>query len=252
MTPAPIEFERAGNVAVLRLNRPQVANALDRGLVAALARHLDAIADDDALRAVVLCGAGRGFCAGADLRELAACTPAEATELELAFAGVFDRLAALDRPTIAAIHGYAVGGGFFLSLYCDLRIVATGTQLGFPEAAQQWLPPWALSRLAAWVGPARAEQLVLVAGRFDAAQGATWGLVDQLVAPDELLPRALEVARRVASAKPPVVAEARRFFGQLRGQPHDVWDRISATAFARGFASPTAQAALDSFNKPQS
>lgn len=246
-TPPTVVLEFDGPVAVLRLNRPQVRNALSRELIHELDRHVAALENDPRAAAVILTGNGPAFCAGADLGELASADSAAAMHEELRSVAVFDRLAALPMPVIAAVHGYAVGGGFLMTLYCDLRIVARGTKLGLPKAAQQWLPPWALSRLAAWIGPARAEQMLLTAGLFDVAQADRWGLVDQVVEEAELLTAAKARAVQLSTARREVVREVREFFRQFRGRDHAHWDRVSAQGFARLFGSPEAQAAIRQF-----
>ncbi len=234
-------------MAVLRLNRPQVRNALSRQLIRDMDRCVRAIEADASIGSVVLAGNGASFCAGADLAEFADASSAAAMQEELHSVAVFDRLAALPTPVVAAIHGHAVGGGFLMTLYCDVRLAASGAKLGFPKAAQQWLPPWALSRLASWVGTGRAEQLVLTAGMFSAETAQGWGLVDEVLPPAELLTAARTKAAALTGVRREVVREVREFFRQLRGRDHAHWDRISAQGFARLFGSPAAQAAIHEF-----
>lgn len=240
-------LEVEGPLAELRLNRPHVRNALSKQLIRDLDQGLRTIEADASIRCVLLSGNGASFCSGADLGEFADVDSAAAMHEELHSVAVFDRLAALPVPVIAAVHGHAVGGGFLMTLYCDLRIVAAGTKLGFPNAAQQWLPPWALSRLASWVGPARAEQMVLTAGMFSVEAAERWGLVDEVAPPAELMAMARAKALALTGVRREVVAEAREFFRQLRGRDHSHWDRVSAQGFARLFGSSPAQAAIREF-----
>lgn len=245
--PFCVTLEIDGPLAVVSLNRPQVRNALSRQLIRDLDTCVTAVQNDVTVGCVLVKGNGASFCSGADLAEFADIDSAAAMQEELQSVAVFDRLAALPTPVIAAVHGHAVGGGFLMTLYCDLRIVAAGTKLGFPRAAQQWLPPWALSRLASWVGPARAEQMLLTAGMFGVEQAQQWGLVDQIVPEGDLLAAAKAKAATLAGARREVVQETREFFRQLRGRDHAHWDRISAQGFARLFGSPQAQAAIREF-----
>ena len=242
-----IELELDGATAIVWLNRPAVRNALDRYLIDDFDRAVEQLRGCEEVRVVVLAGRGEGFCAGADLREIKACSSDEARALELHCAEVFEQLAALPVVLIAALHGFAVGGGFSLAVYCDLRVVARGTKLGFPTTARHWLPPWGLSRLAGWTGVSRAEQILLTAGVFDAERAYEWGLVDHLVDPAEVMPVACRLAESLQHTRRDVVAEVRSFFSQLRGRPHRQWDRIAAKGFHRLFATSQTQAALNEF-----
>jgi enoyl-CoA hydratase/carnithine racemase len=242
-----VELERHDGVATLWLNRPAARNALTVSLLAELDVQIQTIAQDTTLRALVVAGRGDSFCAGGDLAEMAACAPAEIPAWQMRCAATLDRLAALPVPVIAAMHGHAFGGGFLLSLYCDLRIAATGTQIGFPGASRQWIPPWAMSRLAAWIGPARAQQFLLTAGFLDADAAFAWRLVDRVEPQKRLVAIAQQTAGECAKLDRPVVAAVRSFFSQLPGQDHSHWDRQSTELFAALFTRPEAQAAITSF-----
>lgn len=212
----------------------------------ALATAVDQLEARDDIGVIVLRGRGRGFCAGANLAELGALDARAAAESSLVWPRLLDRLAALPIPLVAALHGYALGGGFLISLYCDVRLAVAGTRIGFPQASQFWLPPWGLSRLAAWLGPARAQQMLLFTPEFDAATALKQGLVEAVAPADEFDAVVDEAAARLAGCRRDVVLEARRFFVALAGRPHADWDRLSAEGFARTFGSPAAQAAIRS------
>ena len=212
----------------------------------ALATAVDQLEARDDIGVIVLRGRGRGFCAGANLAELGALDARAAAESSLVWPRLLDRLAALPIPLVAALHGYALGGGFLISLYCDVRLAVAGTRIGFPQASQFWLPPWGLSRLAAWLGPARAQQMLLFTPEFDAATALKQGLVEAVAPADEFDAVVDEAAARLAGCRRDVVLEARRFFVALAGRPHADWDQLSAEGFARTFGSPAAQAAIRS------
>jgi len=244
---ATIDVDFDGSVAHVWLNRPLVRNALSRQLVMDLGSAIDLVAVRSEVGALVLAGRGEAFCAGADLREIGSLAADDAVRLELEGAAILDRLAALPLITVAALHGFAVGGGFSLSLYCDVRIAAEGTRLGFPPAARHWLPPWGLAQLAGWVGVARAQQIVLAGGMFDAAKGERWGVVDEVVAPSQMQTRAVALARELSATRREVVAEVRAFFAKLRGTPNVEWDRLAGESFGRLFAREPAQRAVQEF-----
>jgi enoyl-CoA hydratase/carnithine racemase len=240
-----VEFD--GAVATLWLNRPTVRNALSRQLVTDLGESLELVAARREIGALILAGRGEAFCAGADLREIGNLLADDAVQLELEGAAILDRLAALPIVTVAALHGFAVGGGFSLSLYCDVRIAAEGCRLGFPPAARHWLPPWGLAQLAGWVGVSRAQQIVLAGGMFDTKQAERWGLLERVVPRDALFATAASLANELSATRREVVAEVRSFFAQLRGTPNAEWDRLASESFGRLFATAPAQAAVRDF-----
>lgn len=242
-----VQLEIDAPRATLWLNRPDVANALSAQMIAEIGTAVDVLSADDEVRVLVVRGRGGRFSAGADLVEFAKATTLDAAESARRSAAVLDRLAALPLPTIAAIEGHAVGGGLFLTLYCDLRIAVAGTRLGLPAASKNWLPPWALSRLASLIGPARAEQILITADMFTAEDALSWGLIDRVVESTEFDAVIDETACRLARSNREVVREIREFFAQLRGHDHAHWDRISTAAFLRGFGSPEAQATIAQF-----
>ena len=142
-----VEFETSGPVATLWLNRPQVRNAINATLLEELQAALERVEADDALRVLVLRGRGAGFCAGADLSELGSGRELKAAVRKDRWVSVFERIANLPVPVVAAVHGFALGGGFLLSLYCDWRLASEGAKLGFPPVARRLLPPWGLQRV---------------------------------------------------------------------------------------------------------
>jgi len=244
-----IVCEVADHVATLLLNRPRASNALSAAMMVELAEALADVDSRTDIRAVVLRGSGRGFCAGADLNELARQDTAGVASVEGPLSEVLARLEYMSKPTVASLHGYALGGGFLLAIYCDFRIAAVGTRIGYPRSAAHWLPAAGLARLADWVGPLRAQQLVLNPGGIGADEARRLGLVDQLVSPEELATTTESLAGRLAEVSPTMVAEARRMFRQLLGHRGDPWDRAAVTGFARCLVTPEAQDALRAFTE---
>jgi enoyl-CoA hydratase len=201
----PLSHPQPG-VALLTLNRPAKLNALSRPLVDALNRQLDALRDDDAVRVLVLTGAGRAFCAGWDLTSGDGSPPAvtSAYDGQLAFAGMVQRLRALPQTVIAAVNGVAVGAGMALALGADLRIATPGAAFHVGAVrigltAGECGISYHLPRL---VGAARAFELMLTGRPLPADEALQWGLVASLHAADELLPRALALAELVLRNSP--------------------------------------------------
>lgn len=204
----PVRMVRRGNTALLTLHRPDKANAYDAFVLDAFAQALDAVTDDSTLRALVVCGAGRHFCAGADLDELSARGPGDAFRLRSAT--LFDRLAALPVPTIAAVHGAALGGGLELALACDLRLAAHDAFFGLPETRLGLLPAaGAIARLPRAVGDARAREMIFTGRRIDASTALRYGLV-QAVTEDSVCDAALALAEEICAADPLAVRLAKR------------------------------------------
>ena len=203
-----VTVERAeGNVAVIRLDRPKM-NALSRALLAELRDAIAGLAAD-LPGAVVVWGGERIFAAGADIAEFAG--PDEAREIAAAFHGTLDALAVLPRATIAAVAGYALGGGCELALACDLRIAADTAKFGQPEILLGIIPGGGgTQRLARLIGPSRAKDLILTGRQVSVDEALRIGLADRVVAPEALFDTALELARSLASGALAAHALAKR------------------------------------------
>lgn len=205
-----------GGVATLTLDRPAALNALTIPLKVALVEALARIAADDAVRAVILTGGGRAFCAGQDLAERdAADAPPLDEELRDRYEPIVRAMVGLDRPIIAAVNGVAAGAGASLALACDLRIAAESARfvLAFgriglvPDSGATWFLP----RI---VGSARAAELALLDPTIDAAEALRIGLVSRVVADAELLPTARAVAAGLVGRAPLAVAATKRLLSQ--------------------------------------
>lgn len=196
-------LERTGAVAVLTLNRPEALNSLVVEMKVALREAVEQVRDDDAVRAVVLTGAGRAFCVGQDLREHAALLDAgDAAPLSTVrehYNPVVTALAEMGKPTVAAMNGTAAGAGLGLACALDFRIGATGARFttafsGIGLTADSGLS-WTLPRL---VGTGRATALLLLAEPFTTEQALEMGLLNAVVAPEKVLDAGLELAARLA------------------------------------------------------
>ncbi len=204
--------ERRDGVVILTLNRPQAMNALSRGLRGALIRAFRSIADDPTAGVVILTGAGRAFCAGLDLKELGGETRADA-DIAGAVSGneLVDAIAGCDRPVIGAINGVAVTGGFELALACDLLIASTNARFADTHARVGIMPGWGLSqKLSRLIGIGRAKELSFTGNYLSAEQAERWGLVNRVVAPEELLPACEALARDMLSCDPAVLRDYKR------------------------------------------
>jgi enoyl-CoA hydratase len=196
--------ERDDAVAIVTVNRPKVLNALNAQTLDELRRAVLELKRDAAVRAVVLTGAGdRAFVAGADINELAGQTPVSGRDRALAGQHVFDLVENLGKPVIAAINGYALGGGCELAMACTLRIAADTAKLGQPEILLGLLPGYAgTQRLPRLVGKGRALELMLTGAQISAAEALQIGLVNRVVAAADLLQEAKALARTLAGQAP--------------------------------------------------
>jgi enoyl-CoA hydratase len=198
-------FERDGAVAVVTFNRPKVLNALNAAMLRDLEAALDAIAADAGHRAGVLTGAGdKAFVAGADINELAVLTPVEGREHARRGQRLFDRLEHLGKPTIAAINGFALGGGCELAMACTLRVASETARLGQPEINLGIIPGYGGSqRLPRLVGKGRALEILLTGEMVTAQRAWEIGLVNRVV-PAAELPGAARALAALLAAKAPV------------------------------------------------
>jgi enoyl-CoA hydratase/carnithine racemase len=199
-----LQSSQDGNVVLLRLNRPEARNALSPELMEELANELERLDPDPEVRCVVIAGSDKVFAAGADIKAMAERSFAEA--LRHPAAGFWRRLAAIKTPMIAAVSGYALGGGCELALACDMIVAAEGATFGQPEINLGIIPGGGgTQRLARVLGKQRAMELVLTGERFDAAAALELGLVNRVVEGDGWLDEAMALAATVAE-RPPIAA----------------------------------------------
>ncbi|RIL04785.1 MAG: enoyl-CoA hydratase [Proteobacteria bacterium] len=244
----PVLLERRAATALLTLNRPDVLNALDRATLEALAAHAEALARDAAVRAVVLTGSGRAFAAGADIAAMRQMGPAEAERFSALGHAALAALESLGVPTIAAVNGFALGGGCELALACDWIYASTKARFGQPEVNLGLLPGFGgTSRLVRRVGLAWAKELVLAGEPIDAETALRVGLANRLFEPDALLAGALAVAEKIASKGPLAVAHAKQVMQE--GQDADVRTAhaLERKAFGLVFATEDRSEGMDAF-----
>lgn len=202
MAYANIVVEREGPVGIVTLNRPQVLNALNQATMDELVDAIEGLEQDEGIRCVILAGGERAFAAGADVTEMAAATPSDL--LAGSRFRQWERIRRMSKPLIAAVRGYALGGGCELSMLCDMIIAGEGARFGQPEINIGIMPgAGGTQRLTRAVGKARAMELVLTGRHMTAEEALAAGLVTRVV-PDELvLDEAKRLAREIA-AKPPI------------------------------------------------
>ena len=234
----------AGTVAMLTLERPAKHNALTPEMLAQLDAILTRLDADRNVHVVVVAGSGdRSFCAGADIRRFKALQPLDmwATWTRVGLR-VFEHLARLRQPTIAAIHGNAYGGGLELALACDLRVLAADATLGLTEVGLGTVPGWGgTGRLPTAIGTARAKELIFTGTPIDAQQAAEWGLVNRVVPAAEVRAVAVALAEQIAGRAPIAVQMAKQAIDSGGAYPFMEPLAAAATAYTddavEGFAA---------------
>jgi len=181
-----VELEAADGVAWLRLNRPEALNALNRALTGALEGALDRVAANETVTVLVVAGRGRAFCAGNDIKEMAEVAPEEAEALAERQSALMARFSRLPQVTIAAIDGYALGGGLMLAVAQDLRVASDRARFGLPEVTLGFNPAYGVARLLDVVGGGHARDLLLTGRTIRASDALRMGLVNRVVAPPTL------------------------------------------------------------------
>lgn len=242
-----VSFEVEGRVGTVRIDRPP-ANAIDRGVSEELLAALREAGERDDVGAVVLWGGPRIFAAGADLKRMAGRGPEDVRPDVTALGEVCAALEELPKVAIAAINGFALGGGCELALACDFRVAARDAELGQPEIRLGIIPgAGGTQRLPRLVGLGRARELVYSGRRVRAEEALAIGLVDMVVPPDEVLEAAVAEARRYAAGPTRALAAAKAAFrASLRGDP-DEGLRFERDAFCELFATRDAAEGIRAF-----
>jgi enoyl-CoA hydratase len=193
--------ETRGRVALVTLNRPQALNALNRALLTELGEALDALDADPQIGAIVITGSARAFAAGADIKEMAEMSAVEM--MTNGFSGLFARLARVGKPVIAAVSGFALGGGFELALLCDMIVAAESAKFGLPEVTIGVIPGGGgTQRLTRAVGKALAMEMILNNRHLSAAEAEKYGLVNRVFPDERMLDEALSLAADIAGRSP--------------------------------------------------
>ncbi|WP_374373744.1 enoyl-CoA hydratase [Dongia sp.] len=206
---ATIDLTREGRVGIIRLNRPQALNALCDQLVAELGIALDDLENDDAIGAIILTGSEKAFAAGADIKEMASRGFVDVLVKDFISKG-WERVAQCRKPVVAAVAGFALGGGCEMAMMCDIIIAAENAKFGQPEITLGIIPgAGGTQRLTRAVGKAKAMDLVLTGRMMDAAEAERAGLVARVVAPEKLMEEAMAVAGKIAGFSLPIVLMAK-------------------------------------------
>lgn len=238
-----------GAIRVVTIDRPAALNAIDVGTMRELAAVFDACAAAPALRVVIVTGAGdKAFVAGADVAALANMSVDEARAFSALGHGVGDRIESLSVPVIAAVNGFALGGGCELALACDFIYAATGARFGQPEVRLGAIPGFGgTQRLGRRIGIARAREMLFTGETIDAAEALRIGLVNKVWEPARLMPEARRTAATIAARAPLAVASAKRAVREGADRPLDDAHLVETRLFAELFASEDLKLGMRAF-----
>ncbi len=245
----PIDVERSDHVATITLNRPDVLNAFDTEHLNNLREQIQELSKDHNIRAVILTGAGeRAFAAGADIAEMRTKSPSQAYEFSALGHSVCLAIEAAPQPYIAAVNGYALGGGCEIALACDIRIASENAALGQPEVTLGILPGWGgTQRLTRLVGPGIARELIYTGRRVKADEAAHLGLVNAVYPLTELMDKARDIATQIASNAPIAVRRSKDAISRALDVELDTGLAYEANLFALSFDSSDQKEGMGAF-----
>ncbi len=247
-----LRTELEGGILTLTIDRPDKRNALDRGTIDALYAALERADLDPAVRVVALRGAGKDFCAGADLAELldsADRSPAENEASAMHLGGLFLRIRRLPKPVVAVVHGRALAGGAGLATACDMVLAAEDAQLGYPEIQRGFVPAMVLVLLRRMVGEKVAFDLAATGRVLDAAEAHRLGLVSRVLPGADFAERAAEVLAELAGGSATALAFTKRQLFELDGQGFEEGIRLGARVNAAARSTPDFRDAIARFLK---
>ena len=242
-----VELEVKDGIAWLTLNRPEVLNALDLLSVQALKSHLMHLREMEDVRVVVTRGAGKAFCAGSDLKDLAPLSPEDAAAAEKEHGEACELLELLPQPTVAMMHGYVIGGGVGIAVYHDFRIAARSASFQMPEVELGWTPPWGMGRLVDVVGGANARWLAMGCVRHDANEAKGLGLVHEVIEDENLEEWVREFAERLAGFPPEGLRRTKALINEMTPQRDQKWELAAAEAFRHCYGTREARDNVDAF-----
>jgi len=198
-------YEKSEGIATITINRPDALNALNQDTISELLARFEDAENDENVKVIVLTGAGdRAFCAGADLKMMKGASPVRGTDLAKHGQHLGNRIETLGKPVIAAINGYALGGGIEIAMACDIRVASENALIGQPEINVGLIPGWGgTQRLPRYVGKGMAKEMIFTGKRIDAKTAERLGLVNIVVPADQLKAKVKELAIEL-SGKPPI------------------------------------------------
>ena len=243
-----VEVTKQGNIGIITMNRPEALNALSSAVFADLSKALDQVERDEEVYVVIITGAGRAFVAGADIGEMAHMNVEEGLSFSELGNSLLMRVDMFPKPTIAAVNGFALGGGCELSLACDIRIASEKAKFGQPEVGLGIIPGFGgTQRMARIIGTGPAMELIFTADTIDAKQAEKIGMVNHVVPAEELMDAAIAMAEKIASKAQVAIRTSK--MALRRGIDCDINTAVTyeALAFATCFGTEDQKDAMKAF-----
>lgn len=241
-----ITFTLEGNVGIITMNRPQALNALDSKTLDELDSLLTQVETQEEVYVLVVTGAERAFVAGADISEMVDYTPAQAKTFSLKGNAVFSRIENFPKPVIAAVNGFALGGGCELAMCCDIRVASEKAKFALPEVGLGIIPGFGgTQRLGRIIGTAKALELTLTTEMFDGTRAYELGLVNYVCPPDAMMEKAMSLANTIASKPQVSIRQAKSAI--RRGASMDITSAtaLEVEAFAHCFSTEDQKDAMN-------
>lgn len=244
-----VQYEKSGQIAIVRINRPEALNSLNEQVLTELDAALDHIASDTEIRAIIVTGEGKAFVAGADIAAMQPLTEQEAYAFGRLGQNVFRKIETMDIPVIAAVNGFALGGGCELAMACDIRIAGERAKFGQPEVGLGITPGYSgTQRLPRLVGKGKAMELILTGNIIGAGEAGSIGLVERVVPQEALMDEAMAIAQKIASNAPVAVRYSKKAIQQgLETSGMDEAILIEAQYFSECFATEDQKNGMRSF-----
>ena len=236
-----------GQVAILTIDRSSRRNALGTELMQAFSDAFVELDHDDSIAAIVISATAPGFCAGSDLKELATMDIAQMCAHEAETARVVRAIGFMEKPVIAAVSGFALGGGVGLAAGCDLIVTHPECRWHMPEVPNGWLPPWALASLSVRVGPVAARRLVWASEPITGTEAYDLKLADYLVPITDVEREAIALAERLAALPRVAIASTKRFFTPMINGSAEASDMLANRVFAENCQDDASKATLRKF-----
>lgn len=243
-----IIFEKKDKIGMIKLNRPKALNALNSQTLKELYEIIDNVAEDEGIRVIIITGEGKAFVAGADISEMRGLTAIEGKKFGLLGNEVFRKLEKVNKPVIAAVNGFALGGGCELAMACDIRIASHKAKFAQPEAGLGITPGFGgTQRLARIVGEGRAKELIYTCSMIDAEEAYRIGLVNKVVEPEMLLDEAIGMAEKIIANAPIAVSQCKSAINTGAQMDLDSALAYEAEAFGMCFSTEDQKEGMTAF-----
>lgn len=248
MTLENLLIEKSEGITTVKINRPKALNALNSDVLTELSSVFDELAMDDETKVVIITGEGKAFVAGADIGQMSSMTADEGKKFGQKGMATFRKLELMEKPVIAAINGFALGGGMELSMACDIRIASSKAKFGQPEVTLGITPGFAgTQRLPRIVGISKAKELIFTGGMIDAEEALKLGLVSKVVEPEQLMEVSMDMARKISGNGMLAVGYAKSAINRGIETDIETGMAIEGDLFGLCFATEDQKEGMDAF-----